>query len=211
MRTRTFGTPTCGAPRSASAPGRSAPTGGARSPAARASNLIERALDLGITFFDTGDVYGKGANEEIVGKALAGVPRESVQISTKFGYVLEGGRQEHSQGERPQDWSPAHARDVARGEPAPARDRLRRPLPAPQPAHGRDRARRPLRGARAAARRGQAAPLRRRARARRSAGATRDCGRSRSTRITSVQTVYNVLEQDPGRDFLEAAERKGPA
>ena len=44
-------------------------------------NLIDRALGLGITFFDTGDVYGSGANEEIVGKALAGVPRESVQIS----------------------------------------------------------------------------------------------------------------------------------
>ena len=73
-------------------------------------NLIDRALDLGITFFDTGDVYGSGANEEIVGKALAGVPRESVQISTKFGYAIEGGRQEHSQGERPQDWTPEHAR-----------------------------------------------------------------------------------------------------
>ena len=32
-------------------------------------NLIRRAIDLGITFFDTGDVYGKGANEEIVGRA----------------------------------------------------------------------------------------------------------------------------------------------
>ena len=72
--------------------------------------LIHRALELGITFFDTGDVYGKGANEEIVARALAGVPRESVQLSTKFGYVLDEGRQEHSQGERPQDWSPAHAR-----------------------------------------------------------------------------------------------------
>ena len=38
------------------------------------------------------------------------MPRESVQISTKFGYVLDEGRQEHAQGERPQDWSPAHAR-----------------------------------------------------------------------------------------------------
>ena len=73
--------------------------------------LIHRALELGITFFDTGDVYGKGANEEIVARALAGVPRESVQLSTKFGYVLDEGRQEHSQGERPQDWSPAHARN----------------------------------------------------------------------------------------------------
>ena len=173
-------------------------------------NLIRRAIDLGITFFDTGDVYGKGANEEIVGQRARRACRASrVQLSTKFGYALEEGRQEHSQGERPQDWSPAHARSGARGEPAAARHRLRRPLPAAQPAHGRDRARRPVRGARAAARRGQAAPLRRRARARRSAGATRACARSRSATSTSLQTVYNVLEQQPGRDFLEAAERKG--
>src|SRR5919109_3054142 len=63
-------------------------------------NLVARALDLGITFFDTGDVYGSGANEEIVGKALAGAPRDRVQISTKFGYAIEGGMQEHAQGER---------------------------------------------------------------------------------------------------------------
>ena len=74
------------------------------------------------------------------------------------------GRQEHSQGERPQDWSPEHARKSLEAQPAPPRHRLRRPLPAAQPAHGRDRARRPVRGARAPARRGQAAPLRRRAR-----------------------------------------------
>jgi aryl-alcohol dehydrogenase-like predicted oxidoreductase len=45
-------------------------------------NLIERALELGVTFFDTGNVYGLGANEEIVGSALAAVARERVQIST---------------------------------------------------------------------------------------------------------------------------------
>src|SRR4030095_9886046 len=73
-------------------------------------NLIERAIELGITFFDTGDVYGSGAKEEIVGKALAATPRENVQISTKFGYAIESGRQEHSQGERRQDWTPVHVR-----------------------------------------------------------------------------------------------------
>src|SRR5919197_168959 len=58
-------------------------------------NLLERALELGITFFDTGNVYGSGANEEIVGKALRGVPRETLQLSSKFGYVLDERRQEH--------------------------------------------------------------------------------------------------------------------
>jgi aryl-alcohol dehydrogenase-like predicted oxidoreductase len=65
--------------------------------------LLELALELGITFFDTGDAYGKGANEELVGRVL-GPHRDRVQIATKFGYDLESGRQEHSEGERTQRW-----------------------------------------------------------------------------------------------------------
>jgi aryl-alcohol dehydrogenase-like predicted oxidoreductase len=47
---------------------------------------IHRALELGINFFDTADMYGVGRNEELVGKALRGVRREVV-IATKFGNV----------------------------------------------------------------------------------------------------------------------------
>jgi aryl-alcohol dehydrogenase-like predicted oxidoreductase len=47
---------------------------------------IHRALELGINFFDTADMYGLGRNEELVGKALRGVRREVV-IATKFGNV----------------------------------------------------------------------------------------------------------------------------
>ncbi|HVS28449.1 MAG TPA: aldo/keto reductase, partial [Solirubrobacteraceae bacterium] len=74
--------------------------------------LIGRALELGITFFDTGDAYGQGANEEIVGAALmrASTPRDQLQLSTKFGYVLQHEREGHSESERPQDFSPQHAR-----------------------------------------------------------------------------------------------------
>ncbi|HEY1501521.1 MAG TPA: aldo/keto reductase, partial [Acidobacteriaceae bacterium] len=47
---------------------------------------IDRALDLGVTFFDTSDVYGPFTNEELVGRAL--LPhRSKVQIATKFGIV----------------------------------------------------------------------------------------------------------------------------
>ena len=63
-------------------------------------NLLRRALDLGVTFFDTGNVYGLGANEEIVRKALEGVPRDAVQISTKFGYVLDEVCSKHPPGIR---------------------------------------------------------------------------------------------------------------
>src|SRR5204863_750746 len=63
--------------------------------------LLSEALELGITFFETGDAYGQGANEELVGRVLA-PHRDRIHLSTKFGYVLEEGRQEHSEGERAQ-------------------------------------------------------------------------------------------------------------
>ncbi len=47
---------------------------------------IHRALDLGINFIDTADVYGRGHNEELVGRALRG-RRDSVVLATKFGNV----------------------------------------------------------------------------------------------------------------------------
>ena len=48
---------------------------------------IHRALDLGLNFFDTADVYGAGHSEETLGKALAG-RRDEVVIATKFGNVF---------------------------------------------------------------------------------------------------------------------------
>ena len=45
---------------------------------------IHRALELGISFLDTADVYGQGANEELVGRAIAG-RRDEVVLATKFG------------------------------------------------------------------------------------------------------------------------------
>ena len=46
---------------------------------------IRASYDHGITSIDTAAVYGMGASEEIVGEALAGIPRDKVQIMTKFG------------------------------------------------------------------------------------------------------------------------------
>lgn len=45
---------------------------------------IHRAIDLGVTFLDTADMYGVGANEELVGKAIKG-KRNQLMIATKFG------------------------------------------------------------------------------------------------------------------------------
>ena len=54
---------------------------------------IQRALDLGITFFDTADVYGPHTNEELVGRALQG-HRENVVIATKFGILRDPAKQQ---------------------------------------------------------------------------------------------------------------------
>ena len=52
---------------------------------------LKRALELGVTFFDTANAYGAGENERIVGKAL-GPDRNKVSISTKFGFVVKDGK-----------------------------------------------------------------------------------------------------------------------
>src|ERR1700730_10281062 len=53
--------------------------------------VLRDALALGITFFDTAEVYGPYVNEELVGEALAPV-RDQVAIATKFGWRIEDGR-----------------------------------------------------------------------------------------------------------------------
>src|SRR3954469_3022911 len=51
-----------------------------------AISTIHRALELGVTFLDTADMYGPFTNEELVGRAVAG-GRDNVQLATKFGNV----------------------------------------------------------------------------------------------------------------------------
>ena len=52
--------------------------------------VLRSAVDLGVTFFDTAEVYGPYANEELVGEALEPV-RDQVVIATKFGWDIQGG------------------------------------------------------------------------------------------------------------------------
>jgi len=66
---------------------------------------IHRALELGIDFLDTADVYGQGANEELVGKAIAG-RREEVVLATKFG------NRWFEDGTRTIDGSPQYVREA---------------------------------------------------------------------------------------------------
>ncbi|MEP9352480.1 aldo/keto reductase [Xanthobacter sp. KR7-65] len=62
-------------------------------PIARADaiGIIRKAVDLGVTFFDTAEVYGPYTNEEIVGEALRPV-RDKVVIATKFGFNIVDGK-----------------------------------------------------------------------------------------------------------------------
>jgi len=67
---------------------------------------IHRALDLGITFFDTAEAYGPFRNEELLGRALQG-RRSEVAIATKFGWHIENGKITGT------DSRPAHIKEVA--------------------------------------------------------------------------------------------------
>lgn len=66
---------------------------------AEATRTIRRALDLGINFLDTADMYGRGANEELVGRAIAGRRDEAI-VATKFG-IVRGEGSERSISGRP--------------------------------------------------------------------------------------------------------------
>lgn len=59
--------------------------------------LIRAAVERGVNFFDTAEVYGPFVNEELVGEALAPV-RDQVVIATKFGFQIDSGKDPHPVG-----------------------------------------------------------------------------------------------------------------
>jgi aryl-alcohol dehydrogenase-like predicted oxidoreductase len=82
---------------------------GAGSDDAESIRTIHRALDLGVTFVDTAEVYGPYTNEELVGRALAG-RRNRVVLATKFGLIS------HRKGDTPAvDSSPENIRIAIEG------------------------------------------------------------------------------------------------
>jgi aryl-alcohol dehydrogenase-like predicted oxidoreductase len=74
-------------------------------PADRAESIatIHAALDAGISLLDTGDFYGMGHNEMLIGEAVRGVPRDRFQVSVKFGALRDPAN----------GWGPYDARPVA--------------------------------------------------------------------------------------------------
>ena len=173
--------------------------------------LVARALDLGITFFDTGDTYGQGLNEELVGTALvrSGRTRDAYELSTKFGYVIDADRKAHKESERPHDWTPDHTRRALEAS-------LRRLQTDYVDLYQLHNPR--MDGI-------EADELFAALEALKDEGKIRHYGVALGPKIgwrdegvkaleerdglTSLQTVYNLLEQAPGAEFLELAEQRG--
>src|SRR5215469_2927536 len=76
---------------------------------AESFRVLRRYLELGGTFFDTAEIYGPYANEELLGRFLREVPRESVVVATKFGFKLVNGER------RGADSSPENVRRACDG------------------------------------------------------------------------------------------------
>ncbi len=72
-------------------------------------SLLQKAVELGVTFFDTAEMYGPFTNEELVGEALAPF-REQVEIATKFGFKISPKGEQSGLDSRPE-----HIREVAEG------------------------------------------------------------------------------------------------
>jgi aryl-alcohol dehydrogenase-like predicted oxidoreductase len=165
--------------------------------------LLLEALELGITFFETGDAYGQGANEELVGRVL-GPRRDEIQLSTKFGYVLDSERQQHAEGERPQRWDGPFVRSALEaslkrlGTDRVDLYQLHNPR---MEAIESDECFATLEELRVEGK------IRQYGVALGPAIGWRDEGleATRNRDLASIQTVYNLLEQDPGRDLMAAA------
>src|SRR5271168_325072 len=76
------------------------------------TSLLGAAVERGITFFDTAEVYGPFTNEELVGEALAPV-RKQVVIATKFGFDLSGS--DHRPGAAGLNSRPEHIKQAVGG------------------------------------------------------------------------------------------------
>ena len=70
----------------------------------RSVELLHKALDAGITYFDTADTYGSGLGETLLADAFSH-KRDEVVISTKIGYDFYSNTERRGQQARPQDWS----------------------------------------------------------------------------------------------------------
>jgi aryl-alcohol dehydrogenase-like predicted oxidoreductase len=170
--------------------------------------LLQRAFDLGITFYDTADTYGNGQGETILAKAL-GTRRHEIVIATKFGYdfyTYSGPRTGHR--ELPQDFSPAFMRRALEESLCrlntdyidlyqlhnPRMDAILRDDLFAELERARDAGKIRAYGA-------ALGPA---------IGGTEHGDQVMQARpLASLQIIYNLLEQDPGRRFFPIARERG--
>src|SRR5271170_1865413 len=76
------------------------------------TDLLHAAVERGITFFDTAEVYGPFTNEELVGEALVPL-RKNLAIATKFGFDLSG--RDNRPGAAPVSSKPEHIKNAVEG------------------------------------------------------------------------------------------------
>jgi aryl-alcohol dehydrogenase-like predicted oxidoreductase len=170
--------------------------------------LVRSALDHGITFFDTANSYGEdGISETLLAGALEGVPRDHYVLGTKGGYDL-GGQRAHAHGERPQRWDG----DFIRSSVEDSLRRLRTDVIDVYELHNPrlDAIESDDCFATLAALRDEG-KLRAYGVALGPAIGWEEEGvrALRERRVDVVQTVFNMLEQHPGRRFLEEARAVG--
>ncbi|MCI0559908.1 MAG: aldo/keto reductase [Nitrososphaera sp.] len=169
-----------------------------------AIRMLKRAYDLGINFFETADMYGKGRSEKLIAQAFGGT-RGEVVYSTKWGYDMYGAEQVgHS--ELPQKHDPAFLSFALEQSLSRLRTdyvdvySLHNPKMEAIRSDPLFAALDDLVGKGTIKSHGAALGP---------AIGWKEEGLEviRSRNITCLQTVYNILEQDPGRDFIREAER----
>src|SRR4249920_866447 len=165
--------------------------------------LLREAYDLGITFFDTADTYGEGRGETLLAQALGDV-RDDITIATKFGYDIYSPWERKGHVERPHDWSPSFIRYALEQSLArlgtdhidiyqlhnPRMDAIRSDAVFEVLEEARD-----------------AGKIRAYGVALGPAIGWRDEGLEafRTRALGAAQIIHNLLEQDPGRELIEAA------
>lgn len=169
--------------------------------------LLRRAYDLGVTFFDTADTYGDGRGETLLAEAL-GDARDKIVIGTKFGYDFYTDNERRGQRERPQDFSPKFVRFACEQ----SLRRLGTDVIDLYQVHNprmttvqNDELFATLEDLKSEGKiRHYAAAL-----GPANGWEAEGLALARNRKIATLQVIYNMFEQDPGRRLIEACERDG--
>ena len=170
-----------------------------------AKRMLKKAYDLGINFFETADMYGKGKSEKLIGEVFKGM-RDEIVISTKYGYDFSEAEQ-IGHAELPQDFSPEFTRKALKA----SMERLQTDyldvfgLHNPKLNHLRNESTfetldEMIKDGKIKSSQVALGPA---------IGWTQE-GLEAMERnsVTAVQTVYNILEQTPGNELIEKAQKQ---